>query len=55
MFMNDNDKAYNEIPLESNPEELARLKALGYMAAPIIETPTETWTGFRPEKILALP
>jgi glutaredoxin-like protein NrdH len=54
-LMEDNGKQFQEISLEENPHELNRLKALGYMSAPIIETETDTWAGFNYEKILALP
>lgn len=53
--MEDTGKQFREISLEENPQELARLKALGYMSAPIIEAETGTWAGFSYEKILALP
>lgn len=53
--MEDNGKQFQEVSLEENPHELARLKALGYMSAPIIEAEIGTWAGFSFEKILALP
>lgn len=52
--MDDNGTKYREVSLEENPSELARLKAKGYLAAPIIETPTDTWTGFNYEKLMAM-
>lgn len=45
---------YERIPLGEDLEALERLKAEGYMQAPIVETDEETWSGFRPDKIKAL-
>ena len=41
-----------EINLSDNMEVLDRLKAAGWMRAPIVETANgEMWSGFRPDKI----
>jgi glutaredoxin-like protein NrdH len=45
---------YQEIDLTQDPEALKRFKAQGFSSAPIVVTPDETWSGFRPEKIAAL-
>lgn len=33
------------------PRHLERLKALGYMQAPVVVTEQDHWSGFRPDKI----
>lgn len=45
---------YNTVDLTQHPEELERLKELGYMQAPIVEAGEERWSGFRPDKIAEL-
>lgn len=45
---------YTEVDLSRNREQLDRLKALGFKAAPVVETPLGTWSGFRPDKLAAL-
>ena len=37
--------------LEDNPEDLNRLREAGHLQAPVVETPEDTWSGFRPDKI----
>ena len=47
--------AYQEINLDESPQFLEHVtKDLGFMAAPVIETDTDAWSGFRPGKIRAL-
>jgi glutaredoxin-like protein NrdH len=45
---------YDEMALEQHPEKLEEFKANGLMQAPIVETDTKTWTGFRIDKIQSL-
>ncbi len=46
---------YQEINLDESPESREYVKKeLGFMAAPVIETDTDAWSGFRPDKIMAL-
>ena len=46
------DIPFIEIDLSDNMEVLDRLKAAGWMRAPIVETADgETWSGFRPDRI----
>lgn len=52
----------NKISLDDNSEAVEHLKKLGFQSAPVIEVfdskednePRETWSGFRPERIVAL-
>lgn len=42
---------YNSVDISQDEEALERLRALGYQQAPVVETPTDNWSGFRPDKI----
>ena len=47
--------AYQEINLDESPESRESVKKeLGFMAAPVIETDMDAWSGFRPGKIKAI-
>jgi glutaredoxin-like protein NrdH len=39
------------VDLSTDPEALARLKAAGFLQAPVVETVDQSWSGFRPDKI----
>ncbi|REE02269.1 glutaredoxin-like protein NrdH [Citricoccus muralis] len=44
--------AYETVDLSQDAEALQRVRALGYMQAPVVITPHgEHWSGFRPDKI----
>jgi len=46
---------YDTVDITDNPEELDKLIALGYRAAPVVITESgESWAGFNPEKITEL-
>jgi glutaredoxin-like protein NrdH len=46
---------YNTVDIVENPEELDKLIALGYRAAPVVITDSgESFAGFQPDKITAL-
>lgn len=47
-------KPYEVIDLAENPEAVEHVKELGYLAAPVVVTGTDHWTGFRPDKLKAL-
>ena len=36
-------------------DDAARFKAQGHMQAPVVVTEAETWAGYRPDKIIAIP
>lgn len=40
--------------LDRSPKAIERFKEMGLMAAPIVETDTKRWSGFRLEKIRSL-
>ncbi|WP_314216613.1 glutaredoxin-like protein NrdH [Pseudarthrobacter equi] len=39
------------VDVTKDPEVLERIKALGYMQAPVVVTDQGHWSGFRPDKI----
>jgi len=43
--------AYQSVDISQDPEALERLKALGYLQAPVVVTEADHWSGFRPDKI----
>lgn len=46
--------AYQSVDMSQDPEALERVRALGYMQAPVVITEQDSWSGFRPDKIAAL-
>ena len=53
-FLDSNNIAYQEINLDEQPEYIEQVKGLGFSAAPIIQTPTEVFSGFQPAKLKQL-
>lgn len=45
---------YTTVDLSADEEALEAVKALGYMQAPVVVTPDDHWSGFRPDKIAIL-
>lgn len=44
--------AYEVVDMSQDSEALEKIRALGYMQAPVVITETgESWAGFRPDKI----
>lgn len=46
--------SFKEVNLTEHPEELDSLRELGYMSAPVVKTPTDSWSGFSPSKLREL-
>ena len=46
--------AYEVVDMSQDPAALERVRALGFMQAPVVITETDSWSGFRPDKIAAL-
>ena len=42
---------YRVRDLSEDPEALEKVKALGYLQAPVVVTDEDHWSGFRPDKI----
>ncbi|MGO1791065.1 MAG: glutaredoxin-like protein NrdH [Micrococcaceae bacterium] len=43
--------AYETVDLSQDAAALERIRALGYMQAPVVITDEDHWSGFRPDKI----
>lgn len=43
--------AYEVVDMSQDPAALERVRALGYMQAPVVMTGDDHWSGFRPDKI----
>lgn len=42
---------HQTVDISTDAEALARIKALGYLQAPVVVTDQDHWSGFRPDKI----
>ncbi|GAA4108935.1 glutaredoxin-like protein NrdH [Enteractinococcus coprophilus] len=45
---------YNVIDMSQDLDALERVRALGYMQAPVVMAGSDHWSGFRPDKIASL-
>lgn len=45
---------FTERNVEEDPDAYAEVKALGYLAVPVVVTEDDHWQGLRPDKIAAL-
>lgn len=43
--------AYQSVDMSQDAEALERVRAMGYMQAPVVVTDGDHWSGFRPDKI----
>jgi glutaredoxin-like protein NrdH len=53
-FFDVNGVPYDAIDVTQDPTALDRIKALGYMALPVIETPDAHWAGYDPDRLASL-
>lgn len=42
---------YDVVDVSEDEKALAHILALGYQQVPVVETPTEHWSGYRPDNI----
>ena len=42
---------YQVVDMSQDAEALERVRALGYLQAPVVVTDQDSWSGFRPDKI----
>ncbi|GAA1803584.1 glutaredoxin-like protein NrdH [Nesterenkonia flava] len=49
-----NGVTYKTVDISQDAEALERVRALGYMQAPVVITDNDHWSGFRPDKISEL-
>lgn len=52
-LLKDADVAYTEINISRHPEYLDQLRERGFRSMPVVETDTDVWFGFRPDKVNA--
>lgn len=45
---------YTVIDVTEDSQALEHVRSLGYMQAPVVETESDHWSGFRPDKIATL-
>lgn len=51
MALNRKNILFKEFDIDDNPEKLKFFKTLGFTSSPVVETDTDTWCGFQPDKI----
>lgn len=49
-----NGVTYKTVDISQDADALERVRALGYMQAPVVITESDHWSGFRPDKISEL-
>ncbi|NDK30576.1 glutaredoxin-like protein NrdH [Nesterenkonia haasae] len=49
-----NGVTYKSVDISQDADALERVRALGYMQAPVVITDSDHWSGFRPDKISEL-
>lgn len=49
-----NGVTYETVDISQDADALERVRALGYMQAPVVITEDDHWSGFRPDKISAI-
>lgn len=49
--LDDKGVPYEVVDMSVDAEALERVKALGYLAAPVIVAGDDHWSGFRPDRI----
>ena len=42
---------YQSVDISQDEAALERMKSLGFMQAPVVEAGSDSWSGFRPDKI----
>lgn len=53
-FMDAHGLSYDAIDITEDPTALDRIKALGHMALPVVETADGSWSGHQPDRLAAL-
>lgn len=52
--LDDKGIRYAIVDLTEGVAALEHVKALGYVQAPVVVTPSDSWSGFRPDKVAEL-
>ncbi|KGF20792.1 MULTISPECIES: glutaredoxin-like protein NrdH [Micrococcaceae] len=45
---------YDVVDMSQDADALERVRSMGFMQAPVVVTETDSWAGFRPDKISEL-
>jgi glutaredoxin-like protein NrdH len=49
-----NNIEYNTVDITEDISAFEMIKGMGFMSAPVVITDTDSWAGFKPDKILKL-
>ena len=53
-WLDNNDIAYTTVDISKDLDALDRIVALGFRAAPVVDSPVGSWSGFNPDKLSQL-
>ena len=53
-WLDNNDIAYTTVDISKDLKALDRIVALGFRAAPVVDSPVGSWSGFNPDKLSQL-
>lgn len=53
-FLDKNKIEYNTVDITEDNEALEKILAMGFQAAPVVITETDSWAGFQPDKLEGL-
>ena len=54
LFLNQKGIAFEDKPLETSPEIFSLIEEKGYKSAPVVVSGSDSWSGFRPDKLASL-
>lgn len=50
-YLTTHEVPFEVVDLTTNPEAMTMVKAMGYMAAPVVVTESDHWSGFKYDKL----
>lgn len=53
-MLDKNGVEYSTVDITQDPEAYDMIVGMGFMAAPVVITPEDSWAGFNPDKINAI-
>jgi glutaredoxin-like protein NrdH len=53
-MLDKNNIEYNTVDITEDVSAFEMIKGMGFMSAPVVITDTDSWAGFKPDKILKL-
>jgi len=54
-FLDGNDIPYVTKNVDTDEKAREKVMALGFMQMPVVVTPTDSWFGYRPDKLVTVP